>query len=96
MAYIYSERNQTHLLPSSIEDYIAADDPVRAYDVFVEQIDLDRLGIRLDPDQVGHPEFDPRAMLKLGIWLFLRYPKLSETGTSHASQPELHLADRRS
>jgi transposase len=68
MAYIYGERTQAQLLPSSIEDYIPADDPVRAYDAFVEQIDLDRLGIRLDPDQVGHPEFDPRAMLKLLVY----------------------------
>jgi transposase len=68
MAYMYGERAQTHFLPSSIEDYIAVDDPVRAYDAFIEQIDLDRLGIRLNPDHVGHPEFDPRAMLKLLVY----------------------------
>jgi transposase len=86
MAYIYGERNQTQLLPSSIEDYIAADDPVRAYDAFIEQIDLERLGIRLNPDQVGHPEFDPRAMLKLltyGYSYGIRSSRKLERATHH-------------
>jgi transposase len=86
MAYIYGERTQAHLLPSSIEDYIAADDPVRAYDAFIEQVDLERLGIRLDPDQVGHPEFDPRAMLKLLVYGYsygIRSSRKLERATHH-------------
>ena len=86
MAYIYGERAQTNLLPSSIEDYIAPDDPVRAYDAFVEQVDLERLGVRLDPDQVGHPEFDPRAMLKLLIYGYsygIRSSRKLERATHH-------------
>ena len=36
-----------------------------AYDAFVEQVDFAQLGIKLNEHQVGPPEFDPRAMVKL-------------------------------
>jgi hypothetical protein len=29
------------ILPRSIEDYVAKDDPVRAYDAFVEKVNLE-------------------------------------------------------
>lgn len=68
MPYIVGERKQALLLPSSIEDYIGDDDPVRAYDAFVDQLDFGRLGIQIDPNQVGHPEFDPYVMVKLLVY----------------------------
>lgn len=86
MAYIYGERTQTQLLPSSIEDYIAPEDPVRAYDAFIEQIDFHQVGIVLDPDQVGHPEFDPRTMLKLLVYGYaygIRSSRKLERATHH-------------
>lgn len=55
-------------MPSSIEDYIAVDDPVRAYDAFVESLDLKELGITLDENKVGNSEYDPKAMLKLVVY----------------------------
>ncbi len=36
MAYRYSNRTQMSLLPKSIEDYVGEEDPVRAYDAFIE------------------------------------------------------------
>jgi len=45
MAYRYGNRDQFGLFPQSIEDYVAANDPVRAYDVFVEALDFNALGI---------------------------------------------------
>jgi transposase len=56
------------LLPSSIEDYVAANHPVRAYDAFVDTLDFSALGMELDPHQVGNSEYDPRAMMKLLIY----------------------------
>jgi transposase len=56
------------LLPQRIEEYIAPDDPVRAYDAFVEALDLRELGITLDPHQVGNSEYHPRSMLKLLVY----------------------------
>lgn len=68
MAYILGERHQAQLFPASIEDYISSDDPVRAYDTFVDQLDLNDLGLSYDNDQIGPPEYDPRAMLKLLVY----------------------------
>ena len=68
MAYRYGDRDQLGLFPSSIDEYVAKDDPVRAYDAFVEALDFQALGIDLDEDQVGPPEYDPKAMLKLLVY----------------------------
>jgi len=65
MAYRYGNRMQESLLPPSIEDYVAQEDPVRAYDVFFDMLDFAGLGIVEDEHQVGNAEYDPRAMLKL-------------------------------
>jgi len=82
MAYRYGNREQFGLFPQSIEDYVGKEDPVRAYDAFVESLDFTELGIDIDEHQIGNSEYDPRAMLKLlvygysygikiGIWLGL-------------------------
>lgn len=68
MAYRYGDRYQIGLLPQSIEEYVGEDHPVRVYDAFVEALDFDALGIELDEQQVGNPEYDPRAMLKLLVY----------------------------
>ncbi len=68
MAYRYGNREQMTLLPQSIEDFVPAEHPVRVYDAFVEALDFRGLGIELDDEQVGNPEYDPRAMLKLLVY----------------------------
>jgi len=68
MAYRYGDRFQLGLFPPSIEDYVASNNPVRAYDAFVEALDLNALGIEIDPNRVGNPEYDPKAMLKLFVY----------------------------
>lgn len=68
MAYRTGDRQQLGLLPESIEDYVGPEDPVRAYDAFVEALDLQQLGLELDPHQVGNAAYDPRAMLKLLVY----------------------------
>ncbi len=35
MAYRYGDRYQMQMLPQSMGEYVAPDDPVRAYDAFV-------------------------------------------------------------
>jgi transposase len=45
MSYISGEyRGQAALLPAAIEDYVAADAPVRVIDAFVSGLDTRRLG----------------------------------------------------
>jgi transposase len=68
MAYRYGNRNQINLFPESMEDYVAPDDPVRAYDAFIEALDFKTLGITLDPNKVGNSEYHPHAMLKLLVY----------------------------
>jgi len=68
MAYRYGDREQYQLLPACIDDYVGVNDPVRAYDAFVDALNLKELGIDEDPDQVGNSEYDPRTMLKLFVY----------------------------
>jgi len=68
MAYRYGNRNQMTLLPPSVEEYVAQDAPVRAYDAFVEALDFEKLGIEVDPNKIGNPSYDPKAMLKLLVY----------------------------
>jgi transposase len=86
MPYLVGERDQNQLFPTSIEEYIGPEDPVRAYDAFVEQVDFARLGIELDEHQVGPPEFDPRAMVKLLVYGYsygIRSSRKLERATHH-------------
>lgn len=68
MAYRYGNREQIELFPQAIEDYVTKDDPVRAYDAFVEALDFSKLGIALDENHVGNPQYDPKAMVKLLVY----------------------------
>jgi transposase len=68
MAYRYGNRFQMSLLPKSIEEYVAEDDPVRAYDAFIAALDFNQLGIEIDPNKVGNSTYDPKAMLKLLVY----------------------------
>ncbi len=68
MAYRTGNRYQKALLPESIEQYVAENDPVRAYDAFVEALDFDQLGIVINPYKVGNSEYHPKAMLKLLVY----------------------------
>ena len=63
MAYRYGDRYQTTLFPQSIDEYIPKDAPVRAYDVIIDSLDFDELGIKIEPHKVGCPEYDPKVKL---------------------------------
>ncbi|MDI6788706.1 MAG: IS1182 family transposase, partial [Planctomycetota bacterium] len=68
MAYRYGDRYQIGLLPQSIEDYVASNDPVRIYDAFVDALNLNELGIVYNEHQVGNSEYEPRSMVKLLLY----------------------------
>jgi transposase len=66
------DRTQSTLLPELLDEYIAADNPVRVIDVFVDQLDLAHLGFEgVDPAQTGRPSYHPAAMLKIYIYGYL-------------------------
>ncbi len=68
MAYRCGDRYQMDLMPQSIEEYVGADNPVRAYDMFVEALNFRQLGIDINPYKIGNSEYDPRSMLKLLVY----------------------------
>ena len=64
-------REQSNLLPARVDDYVAADNAVRAIDAYVRRLDLEQLGFRhAGPagDKGGQPPYDPADMLKLYIY----------------------------
>jgi transposase len=68
MAIRYGNREQTTLLPASIDEYVSETDPVRVYDVFIDSLNFKELGIDLSDDRVGNTRYDPVAMLKLLVY----------------------------
>ena len=66
------DRNQATLLPEYLDDYIAEDNPVRAVDAFVEELDLKALGFEgAAPALTGRPSYHPAVLLKLYIYGYL-------------------------
>jgi transposase len=59
MSYVLGEdRGQAALLPVAIEDYVAADAPVRVIDAFVNGLDVNGLGFgRSVPAATGRPPY---------------------------------------
>ena len=65
-------RGQTTFLPECLDDFIDEDNPVRAVDVFVDELDLGGLGFdRVDPKATGRPAYHPSDLLKLYIYGYL-------------------------
>jgi len=66
------DRGQGTLLPELLDDYVAEDNPVRVVDVFVDELDLARLGFtRVQPAKTGRPAYHPAVLLKLYIYGYL-------------------------
>ncbi len=66
------DRSQTTLFPDRLEDWIDEDNPVRAIDVFVDELELFDLGFeRVAPCWTGRPGYHPSALLKLYIYGYL-------------------------
>jgi transposase len=67
-----SDRDQVTLLPECLDDYIAEDNPVRAVDAFVEELDVGALGFsKAAPASTGRPAYHPRVLLKIYIYGYL-------------------------
>jgi transposase len=70
MAYLKGEdRRQYILFPPCLDEFIGEDAPVRLFDAFVDQIDMEELGfLRYQPAETGTPGYDPRDLMKLYIY----------------------------
>jgi transposase len=66
------DRSQTLLFPERLEDYVAAENPVRFLDAFVGSLDLLALGFaKAQCAATGRPPYDPAALLKLYLYGYL-------------------------
>jgi transposase len=71
---IGESRDQASLLPARIEDYVGADNPVRAIEGFVCSLDLSKLGFRhadRGAEEAGQPPYDPADLLKLYLYGYI-------------------------
>jgi transposase len=67
-----TDRGQTTLFPECLDDWICEDNPVRAIDAFVKELDLAEVGFGgVDPEATGRPSYHPSALLKLYIYGYL-------------------------
>lgn len=66
------DRSQATLFPDRLEDWIDDDNPVRVIDLFVDEIDLEKIGfLRTAPASTGRPGYRPSVLLKLFIYGYL-------------------------
>ena len=66
------DRAQTLLFPERLEDYVAAENPVRFLDAFVGSLDLHALGFaKARCAETGRPPYAPAVLLKLYLYGYL-------------------------
>jgi hypothetical protein len=69
------DRSQSTLFPERLDDYLGEDNPVRAIDVFVDELDLAKLGFGgVEPEATGRPAYHPCALVLASI---ISFPKRS-------------------
>ena len=68
MSFRQARRDQSFLLPASVDEWVAADHPARFVWAYVEALDLEELGIRTLPAQLGSPSYPPKELL--ACWLY--------------------------
>jgi transposase len=66
------DRRQGGLLPEYLDDWVSEENPVRAIEVFVDELDLGALGFSgVTPAKTGRPGYHPGLMLKLYVYGYL-------------------------
>jgi transposase len=66
------DRGQLALLPTSLEEYVGGDNPVRVVDAFIDVLDLEALGFAgVIPAATGRPAYHPSTLLKLYLYGYL-------------------------
>jgi transposase len=66
------DRRQGVLLPEYLDDWVSEENPVRAVDVFVDELDLKALGFDgVEPAATGRPGYHPGLLLKLYVYGYL-------------------------
>jgi transposase len=67
-----ADRSQGVLLPETMDEYVAEENPVRVIEAFVAALELSSLGFaRAEPKATGRPGYHPATMLKLYLYGYL-------------------------
>src|ERR1700684_3056394 len=83
------DRSQSTMFPERLDDYLAEDNPVRAIDVFVDELDLAKLGFGgVEPEATGRPAYHPATLLKIYVY---GYPRCYPERTYRPRQSRLSL-----
>src|SRR6184192_1777055 len=79
MAYIRGEaREQTTMFPATLDELIPVDHMCRVMEAFVGRLNMAKLGfVRAEPAETGRPGYDPRDLLKLYLYGYLRQVRSS-------------------
>jgi transposase len=75
--FIAPDYGQQFLFPPALEDWVAADHPVRFLREFVDQLDLPALHFVMPQAAQGRPPYAPSLLLK--IWLYGYYFRIRAT-----------------
>jgi transposase len=87
-------RTQSFLFPEALDDYVTDTNPVRVVDVFVDELDLQKLGFEgAEPALTGRPSYHPEVMLKIYICGYLNRIQSSrrlerEAGSADDAAPQ--------
>ncbi len=66
------DRRQGVLLPEFLDDWVSEENPVRAIDVFVDELDLAALGFEgVVPEATGRPGYLPGLLLKIYVYGYI-------------------------
>ncbi len=67
-----ADREQSTLLPESLDDWVDESNPVRVIDAFVDALNIAELGFEgVEPAVTGRPSYHPSCLLKLYIYDYL-------------------------
>jgi transposase len=67
-----ADRSQVTFSPEVLDDFVAAENPVRAIDVFVDQLQLAELGFQgMDLKRTGRPRYHPAILLTIYLFGYL-------------------------
>jgi len=88
MPYIKGvDRGQMSLYPECLDDYVSENNLVRVIDIYVEQLDMKKLGFeKAICAQVGRPPYNPKDLLKLYIYGYLNRVRSSRRFEDEASR----------
>ena len=72
MKYIKGHnRNQLVLFPTSLDDVIDQDNDVRFIELFIESLDIPKMGFKISFVENGRPAYHPKDLLKLYLYGYL-------------------------